>query len=305
MRQCPGCSYYVPTAWTACKKCGADLPEKGDREKSVAPSGKLAARAPGATTAQTDVGASGGFGDYFAGGPDATRVDPGPAPGMIPGSLSDDGVDPFSGTGSAGASSSTSSRPRGLAAAVYALCAVVLVAAGWFGYRQITAEHIDLEPAAQAYVDGDVSVPIENAVGRFRAELPASPEVVDESMSIEGGTYSVHLEMSQVDAEYVVGVGYVEGPPGSEGELEAFLTEGDGAQFVAEGDTVSVDTTDHDGRRAVDVVVAVEGIATKVRMVPVGTRLYMAMVVSPYKSAPGFDRLVESFELVGDPIGVA
>lgn len=304
MRQCPGCGFLVPPSWEECEKCGADLADASVFRAGSTAGASATARtsvatpvAPVTPAGSADPPSDEHF-DYFSG-----AVVPSTAPGSVSGvgdtpdlgSLESETVRP----------PGDARRARALTRLVYAVCAVVLVAAGWYGYGQITAEHVDLEPAAQEWVDGDRSVSVENALAGFRAELPASPEIVEQSMTVAGATYTVHLEMSQATPEYVAGVGYVDGPPGSEQELDALVADGGGAEFVSGGDTVSIDTTDHNGRRAVDVVAAVDDAATKVRMVPVGTRLYMAMIVTPYRSAPGFDRLVDNFELTGNPVGAS
>lgn len=327
MRQCPGCGFLVPPSWDECERCGADLADASVFRAASATAGTATAgtavsrpasspttspgptgtRPPGipggadsspgpATPAGPPGPGAGEHFDYFTGAPVSQ-----PAPGSLAGvadPLDSDPPDVVVSTGKA-------RRARALTRVVYVVCAVVLVAAGWYGYRQITAEDIDLDPAAQEWVDGERSVTVDNTLAGFRAELPASPEVVEQSMTVAGQTYTVHFEMSQVTPEYVVGVGYVDGPPGSEQELDALVADGEGVEFVAGGDTASIDTVEHQGRRAVDVVASVEGASTKVRMVPVGTRLYMAMIITPYESAPGFDRLVDGFELLEDPVGAS
>ncbi len=177
--------------------------------------------------------------------------------------------------------------------------------AGWFGYDRLFAgDDVHLDEEAQAWVDGETAVPVRNVLGGFEAELPVAPETIDQVAEVDGQTFALHMEVSEVAPDYAALVGWMEMPGASQGELEAlFADSAGGVEFEGEVEgfdaKISAEPSTHDGHEAFDMAVEAEGIHMKGRFVVVGSRIYLLMLVSPNEDDPGWERLLESFDVLG------
>jgi len=283
----------VPPTWASCTRCGTDL--AGAVEfRAPAPSRPAAPAAPPADPSRAvnppTAPPSRERAGYFGGAP----------PPKPPGSVS--------GPADAPAVWELAPPPREqrrVPTLLLALLVAVAGVAGWFGYdRFLAADDVELEEAARAWVDGESEVPVRNVLGGFEAELPVAPQTIDQVAEVDGQTVAVHMEVSEVAPDYVALVGWFEMPGASEADLETLFAdsagdvqlEGNVDGFDAE---ISMEQTTQDGHEAFDMEVAGEGMHMKGRFVVVGSRLYLLMLVSPNEDDPGWDRLVESFEVLG------
>lgn len=174
------------------------------------------------------------------------------------------------------------------------LALAVAVAAGWWLYGSLTEEEVPASIAA--YADGDVGETYSSPLTGYSVRLPGPP--VEESISAPVLDTTVQADIVYYeDSDLAAGVMVVDLPPGA-GLNPDVVVEGGvwGIEAVGGAEVKSQEDTTHQGHPAVDLVVTAEGMRGHFRMVLVGDRAYVALVVtSGAGGQTAFDALVESF----------
>jgi hypothetical protein len=179
------------------------------------------------------------------------------------------------------------------------LALVAAIAAGVVAFRTLGGG--DDGPAAHSY-----ALPYLAPSGAYRAMLPCSPDVSEQSVSLGNGA-SVLARMALCDFDdHAVIVGDATYPPGVPVPSPDLALRGaaDGAAISSNGVVANFHQVDHDGLAAADVEVEAQGAHVRMRVVVAGTSsgqpsIVMAMVGSQGGARDAdFDRLVEHLSVV-------
>lgn len=147
---------------------------------------------------------------------------------------------------------------------------------------------------------GDGWLSFESADEGFRVDLPVEPVRDEQTIPSEAGPLRVVIFVAQVDDTAGYNVGYTDYPEAVLDVESDVLLDGAvrGAATNVSGTVESSTKLDVDGFPAVDYVITAGGADLQARAILVERRLYVLQRGGPQSDEEGFQRLVESFELV-------
>ncbi len=167
-------------------------------------------------------------------------------------------------------------------------------------WQQATARDIPAELVS--YVKDGVGVEFVSENGRYSAQFPRPPQHMNRSITFSGTALDVSFAYSRTGNQ-VIGVGWFDVPSRSIAtkDANANLAQLANSYAVAEEATVTeLDFFSFHGYGGVDAHLRSDRAVTKIRVVMVGTRIYVLHAGGTPQGAIGLGRLSESFELKGD-----
>lgn len=196
--------------------------------------------------------------------------------------------------------------PHGIPGWARLLLAVASIAGGWWLGGKIIDRLFapDVPASVAAYADGDGVTTYEHPRYGYSVDLPGPPQVQAMPFRVMNQSFQIDVAFAEVP-DLAAGVLVVQLPPGLPAEPDTLLQGGLAGLSGATGATIEdEEPTVHEGRQAVDVTFDVPGGEGKLRFVPIGNVVHVAMVAAPAGVDGAFDHLVESWHLDGtaDPV---
>ncbi|MCU1428970.1 MAG: hypothetical protein JWL83_2970 [Actinomycetia bacterium] len=185
---------------------------------------------------------------------------------------------------------------------VGAVLAAGLVVAAGVALRSVHTERVS--PAIASYVQGRTGVVYVASNHSFRATFPVTPIEMSQHITAYGHDITMQIASANQEEKYSVMIAAMDLPPGvvpstgAAGVPKKLTTVSAGA-LSAGGKIVGMQRAMQDGHTAADIELTMtHGVRAKFRVVMVSDRRVVVVgVVSPYRDAPGFQRLIDSLHV--------